>query len=370
MFIYFNSRLKEVLMKKLLCVLSIIILSFSLLGVNNANIPVVTTPRDDLVEVATKPELKDVSKAKRAEDSLNVLFAIADGDQDWMRNALMVRNSSIVNIDYKDSRNNLSRVEDFMSYDVVLTYPSYEYYDEIAMGDTLAAYVDSGGRVITCGFCWFSDGNDLQGAVMNSTYNPFYNPSGDNHYKDTSLGLYDADHPMMEGVTTFSETYRDSLQVNPGAYTVALYADEEYLLGYKIHPSGGIVVGFNAVPGDTNSYGWDGQMVKLLSNIINWSGTYTGIEVTEGGSGLGIVEISNPILTGNEWLTLSVDSPTTVDFRIINLTGMVVSSKSLNYTTSGIKRVDFDVSKLPSGLYFLSLKSPKENATKKALVIR
>jgi hypothetical protein len=205
---------------------------------------------------------------------------------------------------------------------------------------------------------------------MEPTYNPFHSPSGDNHHLETSLGLYDADHPMMDGVTTFSETYRDSLQVNAGAFVVAQYDDGEYLLGYKIQPSGGLVVGFNAIPGDTNALGWNGQMVKLLSNIITWSGTYSGIDVAEEENGLGIVEISNPILTGNEWLTLSVDSPTTVDFRILNLAGMVLSSKSLNYSTPGVKRIDFDVSNLPSGLYLLSLKTPKENVAQKALVIR
>jgi hypothetical protein len=158
--------------------------------------------------------------------------------------------------------------------------------------------------------------------------------------------------------------------VNPGAYVVALYDDGEYLLGYKIQPSGGLVVGFNAVPGDTISMAWRGQMVKLLSNIIKWSGTYAGVEETKGEKGLKIVEISNPILTGNEWLTLSADSPTAVDFRILNLAGMVVYSRSLNYTSSGIKRVDFDVSSLPTGLYFLSLKTSKENISKKALIIR
>lgn len=360
-------------MKKLLCLLSIVFLFISLLGANNtANIPVVTSSKDKSVEVSTNPELKVVSNAKRAADSLNVLFAVADPDTDtdWLRNALVVRDSLIANVDYMDARSVLARVSDFMIYDVVITFSAYNYYDNIAMGDTLAAYVDSGGKVITCGFCWYRDGAHLEGAIMNSTYNPFNSPSGDNHYSTANLGTYDAGHPMMDGVTTFSGYYRDSLQVNAGAYVVAQYDDAEYLLGYKIQPSGGLVVGFNAVPIDTNSGSWDGQMVKLLSNIITWSGTYTGIEEAEGGNGLGIVAISNPILTGNEWLTFSIDSPTTVDFRIMNLVGIVVSYKSIDYATPGVKRVDFDVSALPSGLYFLSVKTQGGIAIRKALVIR
>jgi hypothetical protein len=48
----------------------------------------------------------------------------------------------------------------------------------------------------------------------------------------------------------------------------------------------------------------------------------------------------------------------------------VVSSKSLDYTTPGIKRVDFDVLKLPCGPYFLSIKTDKGKAIKKTVVIR
>jgi hypothetical protein len=358
-------------MKKLFCVLSIVFLFISLMGVNNANIPVEEPEKDELIEVAAKSEPKVVSNAKRAVDSLNVLFALAyNTDQVWLRNALIERDSLIDNVDYMNVSTTLARVEDFMAYDVVLTYPANSYYDEVAMGDTLAAYVDLGGKVITCVFCWYSIGADLQGAIMDPSYNPFYSPSGDNHHSVANLGTYDAGHPMMDGVTTFSERYRDSLQVNAGAFVVAQYDDGEYLLGYKIHPSGGLVVGFNAAPGDTNVLGWDGQMVKLLSNIITWSGTYGGIEETEGKNNLEIVEISNPILTGNEWLTFSIDEPTTMDFKIMNLVGIIVSLKNLNYTTPGRKRVNFDVSNLPSGLYFLSLKTPKENVAKKVLIIR
>ena len=358
-------------MKKLFCVLSVVILFFSLLGANNSNIPVINTSKDELIEVTAKAEPKVISNAKRAADSLNVLFALAyNVDQVWLRNALVERCSLIANVDYMNAQTTLARVEDFIDYDVVLTYPANSYYDAVAMGDTLAAYVDLGGKVITCVFCWYSVGADLQGAIMDPTYNPFRSPSGDNHHEEANLGTYDAGHPMMEGVTTFSERYRDSLQVNAGAFVVAQYDDGEYLLGYKIQPSGGLVVGFNAAPGDTNVLGWDGQMVKLLSNIITWSGTYGGIEETEGENNLEIVEISNPILAGNEWLMFSVDSPTTVDFRIINLVGRILSSKSLNYTTSGVKRIDFDVSNLPSGLYFLLLKTPEKNIAKKVLIVR
>jgi hypothetical protein len=313
--------------------------------------------------------LENVVKYWQYGVSTNVLFAISDVDQPWMRNALMERDSLIGNVDYMDGASNVAKVADLSMYDVVVAYPNYAFANEIAMGDTLAAFVDLGNRsVITGGWSWYSDGNDLQGAIMDTSYNPFYSPTGLNHFLVSSLGWYDAGHPMMNGISTFSEPYRDYLAVSPGADTVAKYADGEYLLGYKIAPSGGVVVGYNTVPADT-LYCWSGQGVRLLANIINWSFS-AGIEDVQIGDGISILEISSPIMTGNEWINLSIDSPGNVELRIINIAGMIASSKTLNYTTPGIKTVEFDVSELPSGPYFLSVKTGGGSVVKKALVIR
>lgn len=110
--------------------------------------------------------------------------------------------------------------------------------------------------------------------------------------------------------------------------------------------------------------GWD-----IAAKVFSWD--QAGIEdVIQEGKGLKILGISSPILTGKEWLSISLDSPSNVDFQIINVAGIVASSKELTYTTPGEKRVDFDVSKLPCGPYFLSLKTDKGRVVKKTVVIR
>lgn len=106
----------------------------------------------------------------------------------------------------------------------------------------------------------------------------------------------------------------------------------------------------------------------IAAKVFGWT---SGIEdVTQEGKGLKILGVSSPILTGKEWLSISLDSPSKVDFQIINVAGIVVSSKELTYTTPGVKRVEFSVSKLPSGPYFLSLLTDRGNAIKKTVVIR
>jgi hypothetical protein len=100
-------------------------------------------------------------------------------------------------------------------------------------------------------------------------------------------------------------------------------------------------------------------------------GSSSGIDnIIQEGKGLKILGLSSPILRSKEWLAISLGSPAKVEFRIINVAGIVVSSQELTYDTPGIKRVDFDVSKLPSGPYFLSLETEKGRAIKKTVVIK
>ena len=109
--------------------------------------------------------------------------------------------------------------------------------------------------------------------------------------------------------------------------------------------------------------------LDVAAKIYSWD--QSGIEdISKEGKGLNILGISSTLLTGKEWLTISVDTPAAVDFKIINVAGMVVSSKILKYTNPGIKGVDFDVSKLPCGPYFLSIETDSGRAVKKAVVIK
>lgn len=302
----------------------------------------------------------------------NILFAIADDDQSWMRNALTTRYQEIGNIDYVDGRDYTPDVKGLMIYDVVLTYPYfiYQYQDRIAMGDTLAAYVDSGGKVVTAGFCWRTNFS-LGGTIMTPGYNPFNSPSGNLHpFSYANLGWYDDSHAIMDGITSFSKKYRDSLELNPGADTVAKYEDGEYLIGYKTQPSGGVVIGFNAIPFDS-ALGWTGQMVRLTRNILHWSATSGIVEdEPQEQADIRILEVSGDILKDKGWLRFYLVRHGNINFRIFDVSGRVVYSKSIWYLTSGRKTKDFNVSNLTSGPYFLHLISGNKCITRKIIVIR
>lgn len=315
--------------------------------------------------------LENVVKYWQYGVSDNVLFAISDYDQTWMRNELTTRYTEIGNVDYLDGRIYTPEVEGLLMYDAVLTYPNYAYQDEVGMGDTLASYVDAGGNVVTGGWCWYTSGNNLAGAIMDAAYNPFYNPTGSNHGSWAGLGWYDAGHPMMNGVTNVSAYYRDFLGVNPGADTAAKYDDGEYLLGYKKNVSGGVVVGLNLVPSDSLKYWWSGQGVRIIKNALYYA-TTSGVDIQddEDFADFKILEISGSILMDNGWVRFYLNSPGKIDFTIFDVSGRVVYERNLDYAVSGSKTLDFNISNLVSGPYFLHLSSGDRGLTRKIIVVR
>jgi len=317
------------------------------------------------------PILENVVKYWQYGVTDNVLFAYADLDPPWLRNTLATRYPEIKNVDYMDVRFYTPLLKDLEIYDAVLAHSNYAFYDTIATGDTLAAYVDLGGNVITCTPCWYAAPFGLAGAIMDTVYNPFYTPTGGNHFSTANLGWYDASHPMMDGITTFSEYYRDFLAVSPGADTVAKYDDGEYLLGYKKNASGGVVVGLNVFPQDTLVGSWTGQMVRLLKNTLHYAATSAGIDIEEEDyADFRILGISGSILRDKGWLRYHLNSPGKISFRIFDVSGRVVYSKDLEHSVLGRNILEFNVSRLVSGSYFLHLSSGKGELTKKVIVVR
>jgi len=179
----------------------------------------------------------------------------------------------------------------------------------------------SGAFVVT----WGDASSDLD--IYAQKYSPDYSPDSTNFKVNNE----------NEGPNTFQE---DPCVATNGNIFFFAWEDPKWQMGYDIAAK---VFG------------------KLLSGIE---------DVTKEKKKDIILRISNPILTGKEWVILSLDRPTKVEFKIINVAGIVVSSKKIAYKTSGLKKAAFDVSQLSSGPYFLLFKTPEGIAIKKAMVIR
>jgi hypothetical protein len=266
--------------------------------------------------------------------------------------------------------------------------------------------------------------------IYGQLYDPERNPIGDN-FRINSIGTSTQRYPAVSYLPdgNFIVTWED-YRGPSGIFaqvmdTTGTFVDTNFLVsegvGYEpsvaTTPSGGFVITWQYYTGDGNNNDISGRMYDpdfnpgsifkvnneqeglnriqlrpcvatngnsvvfawqdpkwalgydIAAKVCDWNAG--GIEdIAHEGKDLKMVEISSLILTGNEWLAISLDPPSKVVFQIINVAGMILSSKDLNYDTPGVKRVDFNVSNLPSGQYFLSFKSDRGRVIKKTLVIR
>lgn len=295
--------------------------------------------------------------------SPNVLWAVADGPAyDFSKE--IDEYEDFGNIDYMDCRNVIPTMEDLSMYDVVLTYPNYSYMSDTATGDSLAEFADDGGWVITCGWSWYSSGNSLQGKVMSTWYNPFYSPSGENHYSGSVLGWFDNTSPLVSGVDSLYAYYRDSLALNLAADTVSKWDDGEYLIGYRdFTGSRGGVIGFNLVPSETHASGGmiSGNYIRQLHNLMLVS-ELTPVEEIAKKQGIKTIDTKISSITSGVF-SAHFSSPVkgSVKLSIVDKTGRIVASKEYS-SSKGLTQISFNASSisLASGVYFFNIETENQ----------
>ncbi len=155
-------------------------------------------------------------------------------------------------------------LNDLLPYDVVIVWSDYDYLDSVALGNVLADYVDAGGKVIVATFSWYDNAAaSLTGRFASGGYDPFISDNVGNHFTYASLGAYDAGHPIMAGVTSAADAYRDYVSLAPDATLVASWDDGEEFIAVK-----GNVVAINSYPGFY--YAWSGDVGMIFHNAINY----------------------------------------------------------------------------------------------------
>ena len=150
---------------------------------------------------------------------------------------------------------------DLTPYDVVIVWNDYAYGDPEALGNVLADYVDAGGKVILTAFNWY-DEDQLQGRLMKH-YSPLLSTNEGNWMSEASLGTFDHNSRIMQGVTSVSDKYRDKVDLAPGAELIASWDDGEEFVAVK-----GSVVAINTYSGPY--YQWTGDMGMLFHNAVDY----------------------------------------------------------------------------------------------------
>ena len=164
-------------------------------------------------------------------------------------------------------------LEEISSFDAVIVYSNYPYWDNEALGNLVYDYSATGGAVITMpgenllyaeskdwslGGNWRAQGMSL--FEMQPSLDRF-----ENHLGEIQL----PNHPLLEGVESFSGNLR-ILHQEPtqGGVVAASWADGAPLVTFRTEPN--IVVDLNFFPTheqwDQTTDGW-----VLIANALNWS---------------------------------------------------------------------------------------------------
>jgi len=179
-------------------------------------------------------------------------------------------------VDVYDARNTPPTLADLVEYETVLVYNNSYNYPNVALGDVLADYSDTGGGVTLMVFSWYNTAR-LEGRYMTEEYGSI--PFGDyNPYSPGSLGtVHNPAHPIMDGVTSFSTNNFRSGYTGPlssGGELIAEYQDGMVLAAVKDHGTSRTCdLGFFPPSSDVHSGSWNvnthGDVLML--NCLMWT---------------------------------------------------------------------------------------------------
>jgi hypothetical protein len=192
-------------------------------------------------------------------ESGSIRVALLDGPDPIMVLDYLVPFSDLVVVDIIDVSMSTPSLSTLVNYDAVFVWSCWiPFFDSVALGDMLADYVDVGGGVVLA-TAWMDSFFGLGGRIM-ADYSPFVR-AGNPAIKSASLGAYDADHPIMEGVSSVTGYTRDNVTLTAGAELVAEWSD-----GYPFVATKGHVVGMTLWPME-----WSGDAPTLVHNALLWS---------------------------------------------------------------------------------------------------
>jgi hypothetical protein len=169
----------------------------------------------------------------------------------------------VAKVDLVDTEKSTPTAAQLAPYDVVVSIGDSDYFDREAWGNSLAAYVDGGGVVVSTTYDTWDGGGAPTGRWETGGYAPFL--LGDNENEPTTLGSFDSASPLMSGVVPGSlETELNTTNaLAPGATLVASWADGRPAVAYK-----GRVVNISAYIGDGYGAVWGGNFGQIIVNTV------------------------------------------------------------------------------------------------------
>jgi hypothetical protein len=282
--------------------------------VQDVTAPVITCPADITVNNDPGVCTANVTIPKGGNTPPNILLVAAD-DQTWAAEvqSKLIATGAFNSVDLFDAASGTPSTTLLANYKGVLLWTDIGANNPTLLGDNLVSYIDNGGGVVSMVFDIASV--SISGVFNTDAYRCLI-PNSQIQGTTESLGtIYDATHPIMNGVVSFSggtSSYRsDSNTLATGAIKIADWTDGSPLVIVKENVGLSNVrrVDLNFFPPSTNSRSdfWDAATDGdlLMKNALLWvaggtSGTSVagGVAASDGCSGA--ITITNNITGTND----------------------------------------------------------------------
>lgn len=203
-----------------------------------------------------------VTDAYQVHGTSDVLILASGDDPTVLRSGLQAF-PDIGAVDYVNVSTVVPALGDLVAYDAVILMTNAPVAGSATTGNVLADYVDGGGAVIEAVASFATGGGwELSGRFVSDGYSTFTH--GAASFSSHTLGSYDSAHPIMQGITTFSDTLVAEVALASGAELVASWSNGRPVVATKNDN----VVGVNVFGFDDGT--WSGDVPLLFHNAVSW----------------------------------------------------------------------------------------------------
>ncbi len=193
---------------------------------------------------------------------LNTLYREDDVEDDFIRGLRELENvDSVKVLSAVDKTPNLDYL---LGYPIVIVAADYRWADPELVGETLADYVDEGGKVILLGLSFVDKiGYGLGGRIIEPEYLPL--KTGTLEFGATATTF--EEHPITEELELiYSDIVVNTSSAQGLGVLLGNYDNEVAFGAYNPNKP---VVALNVFP---LQFYWDGDVIRLMGNTINWLG--------------------------------------------------------------------------------------------------
>ena len=212
-------------------------------------------------------------------NGLTILVVHADGAPNRLQTELLAQ-SNVNTVDLFNGTTGTPTAGEMSPFDLVVPLSDGNWADSTALGNALADYADQKGTVVPLNFSFYDTvAQGIQGRYRTEGYSPFtYNTALD--FSNATLGAFNANHPLMNGVSALGAFYRHDVTLATGAAQVAAWTDGSPLIAHK-----GRVIGINFHPQEGEPASWTGDFARVIVNAGNWKSigcpTKTTLKITK-----------------------------------------------------------------------------------------